>query len=147
MNTSWCSEIYTSIDDHSSWKTSIFFPTSLFSIYNLTGISPDVLADDESNNVESYKNIETEADNEMEVARTTEMDTEVDVDNNSNIDQPINDSYDPTVSLAEADPSTHSSSSNLTNQNDTNFLKPNEKPDIDILLFLNPACECVRSAP
>ena len=104
------------------------------------GISPETLVDSESNSVESSKNIETETDSEMEAACTTEMDTEVDVENDSYTDQPIDDKSGNTFIASDASPSdTNHSPTIISNPKHIKFLKPNNKPNIDILLFLNPS--------
>jgi hypothetical protein len=158
MNTSsWCTQIYSSIEDNSSWKTSIFFPTSLFSIYKIMGISPDLVSDCTRNMNENNDATNTETDIEMEVARTTEIDIEVDDDSHSPIGHRDNTNTETDVETevarttdvdTEVDVDNHiiidsrhsvSHSSNTSLPMHVKFLKPNAKPDIDILLFLNPS--------
>ena len=85
--------------------------------------------------------METETDNEMEVARATEMDIEVDVENNSTKVKPKNDTLEHNVPAEEdVDPAMNSCLPDLSKVKNTNYPKPNDKPDIDILLFLlNPS--------
>jgi hypothetical protein len=158
MNTSsWCSQIYSSIEDNSSWKTSIFFPTSLFSIYKIMGISPDLVSDCTRNINGNNEATNTETDIEMEVAHTTEIDIEVDVDShtpighrdNTNTETDIETEVACTTDVdSEVDVDNHiiidsspsvSHSTNTSLATHVKFLKPNAKPDIDILLFLNPS--------
>ena len=77
----------------------------------------------------------------MEVARATEMDIEVDAENNSTKVQSKNDTLGHNDVLAEEDVNLAMNSClpNSSKVKNINYLKPNDKPDIDILLFLNPS--------
>ena len=140
MDTSWCKDIYTSIEDNSSWKTSIFFPTSLFSVYNLTGIKSTISIDDESSSTHSNECMEIETDIEVDVAKAMKTEIEVDIESNFNTVQTENDIItSKTLDVIDIDIHNNSSIQISSSVPNKNYTTPNIKHDIDILLFLNPS--------
>ena len=140
MDTSWCRDIYTSIEDNSSWKTSILFPTSLFSIYNLTGVNISNSDTDHLNFSNNNESMEIETDIEVNMAKAIDTEIEVNIESTSNYvatQSVINDTNNNIGTLSSTEIISMSSQTSSTNHK--KFLKPNDKHEVDILLFLNPS--------
>ena len=125
MDTSWCKDIYTSIEDNSSWKTSIFFPTSLFSVYNLTGIKSTISIDDESSSTHSNECMEIETDIEVDVAKAMKTEIEVDIKTIFNTVQTENDTITSnTLDVIDIDINTNSSTQISSSVQNKNYFTP-----------------------
>jgi hypothetical protein len=139
MDPSWCKDIYTSTEQNSSWKTSIFFNTSLFTVYNLTGIESSVYKNNESINHDNIQEMEIEANTEVDIAQATKADDEADIEtilNNVTSQTTPNEQNTTSQTIQNQEDSTQQEEQVL---NANKYLKPNSNHEVDILLFLNPS--------